>query len=234
MLPLAPVAPPPPVAWDAPPEEVEAAKSIEFSWAGEAARRIGTVAHGWLQRIAEDGLERWDVEKVSGLGKSFRANLVARGIGERDLDAAVTSVERTLANAIGDERGRWILGKHPQAHNELRLTMAAGNVRRTFVLDRHFVDANGERWIVDYKTSRHEGAGAERSEEHTSELQSQSNLVCRLLLEKKNDRVKGGGDRQHPGERGRPRHGARDSAPRRHDVRAGERRRRVPGPDHGS
>src|SRR2546430_8681450 len=28
--------------------------------------------------------------------------------------------------------------------------------------------------------------GAVRSEEHTSELQSQSNLVCRLLLEKKN------------------------------------------------
>src|SRR2546430_11273071 len=27
--------------------------------------------------------------------------------------------------------------------------------------------------------------GIERSEEHTSELQSQSNLVCRLLLEKK-------------------------------------------------
>src|SRR2546430_15011054 len=27
--------------------------------------------------------------------------------------------------------------------------------------------------------------GAHRSEEHTSELQSQSNLVCRLLLEKK-------------------------------------------------
>src|SRR2546430_8082871 len=28
-------------------------------------------------------------------------------------------------------------------------------------------------------------AGTARSEEHTSELQSQSNLVCRLLLEKK-------------------------------------------------
>src|SRR2546430_5602660 len=28
--------------------------------------------------------------------------------------------------------------------------------------------------------------GGTRSEEHTSELQSQSNLVCRLLLEKKN------------------------------------------------
>src|SRR2546427_8657945 len=32
-----------------------------------------------------------------------------------------------------------------------------------------------------------------RSEEHTSELQSQSNLVCRLLLEKKKK------DRQHQG-----------------------------------
>src|SRR5690606_41870331 len=31
----------------------------------------------------------------------------------------------------------------------------------------------------------HEGAAA-RSEEHTSELQSRENLVCRLLLEKKN------------------------------------------------
>src|SRR5688572_32686038 len=31
----------------------------------------------------------------------------------------------------------------------------------------------------------HRCAGWPRSEEHTSELQSQSNLVCRLLLEKK-------------------------------------------------
>src|SRR5688572_30858880 len=36
-------------------------------------------------------------------------------------------------------------------------------------------------------------ASFSRSEEHTSELQSQSNLVCRLLLEKKKHRdVKGG------------------------------------------
>src|SRR2546430_3960558 len=35
-----------------------------------------------------------------------------------------------------------------------------------------------------------------RSEEHTSELQSQSNLVCRLLLEKKN-RHAGGHRRRH-------------------------------------
>src|SRR2546427_4744177 len=36
-------------------------------------------------------------------------------------------------------------------------------------------------------------AGDVRSEEHTSELQSQSNLVCRLLLEKKKKRILGYG-----------------------------------------
>src|SRR2546430_7380998 len=36
------------------------------------------------------------------------------------------------------------------------------------------------------KAELHLKAGAKRSEEHTSELQSQSNLVCRLLLENKN------------------------------------------------
>src|SRR5262249_58805523 len=35
-------------------------------------------------------------------------------------------------------------------------------------------------------TDRVEAYGSGRSEEHTSELQSLTNLVCRLLLEKKN------------------------------------------------
>src|SRR5438034_8789216 len=37
------------------------------------------------------------------------------------------------------------------------------------------------------KLDRLRNAGVTRSEEHTSELQSHSDLVCRLLLEKKND-----------------------------------------------
>src|SRR5256885_11934114 len=36
------------------------------------------------------------------------------------------------------------------------------------------------------------GAAPQRSEEHTSELQSPCNLVCRLLLEKKNTRMSSG------------------------------------------
>src|SRR6266853_3987571 len=43
--------------------------------------------------------------------------------------------------------------------------------------DALFVKAGAPFWDAP--------AGSPRSEEHTSELQSQSNLVCRLLLEKK-------------------------------------------------
>src|SRR5256886_4919843 len=44
----------------------------------------------------------------------------------------------------------------------------------------------------------HAQGPARRSEEHTSELQSQSNLVCRLLLEKKNTDARPAGAHQMP------------------------------------
>src|SRR3972149_2768338 len=47
----------------------------------------------------------------------------------------------------------------------------------------------------------------DRSEEHTSELQSQSNLVCRLLLEKKNTATKGDSVARALGPAGRGRGG---------------------------
>src|SRR5690606_40440800 len=43
----------------------------------------------------------------------------------------------------------------------------------------------GQAFMLNYKSGFTEGAVGFRSEEHTSELQSRENLVCRLLLEKK-------------------------------------------------
>src|SRR5207302_9748508 len=49
---------------------------------------------------------------------------------------------------------------------------------------RRYVDAI-ERYDLVFGVGP-AGTGKTRSEEHTSELQSRENLVCRLLLEKKN------------------------------------------------
>lgn len=67
------------------------------------------------------------------------------------VSAAVGVLDRTLA----DDRGRWILARHEDAHSELEL-MAVGpdGSPTTQIIDRTFVDdTTGERWIVDYKTS---------------------------------------------------------------------------------
>src|SRR2546429_6537859 len=53
--------------------------------------------------------------------------------------------------------------------------------------DHHTVDVPGE--TLDLRAAADAEAGAHRSEEHTSELQSRLHLVCRLLLEKKKNRI---------------------------------------------
>src|SRR5688572_31326544 len=50
---------------------------------------------------------------------------------------------------------------------------------------RHYVIDFGATLGSGSTRPKHPKDEVERSEEHTSELQSQSNLVCRLLLEKK-------------------------------------------------
>src|SRR5256885_12938313 len=50
---------------------------------------------------------------------------------------------------------------------------------------------NGHRYLVVLLVASVSGAsvrGADRSEEHTSELQSPCNLVCRLLVDNKNSK----------------------------------------------
>src|SRR3989475_2471149 len=61
-------------------------------------------------------------------------------------------------------------------------------VFRHEVLDRHR-GVNQDRAVLEAFHRLLFGVVLVRSEEHTSELQSQSNLVCRLLLEKKKKKV---------------------------------------------
>ena len=59
---------------------------------------------------------------------------------------------------LADERGRWILSDaHAEAATELRLSAQLDGQVVHVALDRTFVDAEGTRWIVDYKTGAHQG-----------------------------------------------------------------------------
>ncbi|MBV8032052.1 MAG: UvrD-helicase domain-containing protein, partial [Betaproteobacteria bacterium] len=147
-------------------EEAKDENNVEFSWAGETARHVGTIVHRWLQRMAEDALEGWDSKRVESLKPRFAAELERRGVPHEELARSADAIAAALANALADERGRWVLGPHAEAASESRVRARMSGAGapagfRTFVMDRVFRDERGERWIVDYKTSRHEGADAE-------------------------------------------------------------------------
>src|SRR5256885_7192024 len=55
---------------------------------------------------------------------------------------------------------------------------------RTRSADQALYPTRGGGWLADWGATSRRG----RSEEHTSELQSPCNLVCRLLLEKKKNK----------------------------------------------
>jgi ATP-dependent exoDNAse (exonuclease V) beta subunit len=148
---------PPGVRWSAAAEGRDEAQ-IEFSWAGETARHVGTVVHRWLQRMAQDELRGWDAKRIDSLTGAFRRELERRGVRGGDAYPAAELVRAALKNTIADERGAWVLGPHPEARSEYRLRVRTSEGTRTYVLDRHFRTREGERWTVDYKTSRHEGA----------------------------------------------------------------------------
>jgi hypothetical protein len=81
-----------------------------------------------------------------------------QGIPEQELSAALSRVEEALDRVLADTRGRWLLEPgHEAARSELALSGVDADVLTNVIIDRSFVDADGIRWIVDYKSGRHEG-----------------------------------------------------------------------------
>ena len=154
-VPAAPAA----VQWQARFPDEESAAQPEFEWAGESAIHVGTVFHRAIQQIADQGVDRWDVARIGKCALVHRALLRQLGVPESELEVATGLVRQALVNTLEDERGRWILDPgHREAHNEFMVSGLHRGRPVKAILDRTFVDTDGMRWIIDYKTSRHEGA----------------------------------------------------------------------------
>jgi ATP-dependent exoDNAse (exonuclease V) beta subunit len=144
---------PPRMLQAARPTATEPARAaVEFSWVGDTARRVGVVVHAELQRWARAGSA---LEPDAG---RLRRLLIREGVTGIELEPAVERVVRALQGTRGDPRGRWlVLDAHREASSELALTGQIDGRLQSIVIDRSFVDADGQRWVIDYKTSIHEG-----------------------------------------------------------------------------
>ncbi len=130
----------------------------EFSWVGETQRHIGTIVHAWLARAADSG-ELLSALQIDAQHERLEGELRRQGVAAAERPEAARIIAAALQRTFADERGRWILARHREAYSELPLTGLSEGRLRSVVIDRCFVDETGTRWVIDYKTSRHEGGG---------------------------------------------------------------------------
>src|SRR5688572_24980274 len=138
-----------------------------------------TLLHSWSVRlsfgVAQDTLSevervKADTTYVSLMSEASPAPLAPDEIIERCLNgdqAAWEAIVRLYWRKVFNVAYKFV-GRHDMAE-DLTQDVFLKLYRSLDTFDRR---ANFQTWLI-------------RSEEHTSELQSQSNLVCRLLLEKK-------------------------------------------------
>jgi ATP-dependent helicase/nuclease subunit A len=159
-----------------------------FDWAGETARRVGTLVHAELQAM---DIASSDEQAIRARDPHFRRWLALHGVPAERLPQAASRVVEALVAVHRDPRGRWILQKTREDVREYALSgyLQSGGGRQgdvaRVVFDRSFVDDQGVRWVIDYKTSQHIGGGLEEFldrevERYRSQLQRYGTLAKRL------------------------------------------------------
>ncbi len=130
---------------------------VEYQWVGINAVHLGTLIHEIICKLAEQG-----TAAITAKVQSWRSRLLASGVEENHLDASMQRIQSAIDNMLEDTRAQWILSEsHQQPQNEWKLTSQAESQLENCIIDRTFIDEQGVRWIIDYKTSSHEGGNIE-------------------------------------------------------------------------
>jgi ATP-dependent exoDNAse (exonuclease V) beta subunit len=160
-LPAGYIAPPPPepLHWSA--RAAGSGEEHTFEWAGELARLTGEVTHAYLERIAIEGLERWEAQRLEAARPVIAARLRGMGADPAQVEQAAGRVLQALRRTLADERGRWLLSPHPEHACELALSAVVEGRLEHIRVDRTFVE-KGTRWLIDYKSSAQQGGNLQR------------------------------------------------------------------------
>jgi hypothetical protein len=110
------------------------------------------VVHYWLERIALDGLANWPRERLEQIELPIRRQLIALGVAAARLPDSLVKIRRALQAVLDSRRGRWLLSAHLETASEYPLSGLLDGEMVHAVLDRTFVDEEGTRWVIDYKT----------------------------------------------------------------------------------
>ena len=162
------------------------ARTVAYEWVSDTGRHVGTVVHEVLKRITRTGNASWQSGQAAHSASLIKSELLRLGVAKADADRAATQVTRAVNNTLQSEKGRWILAAHAEAHSEWAVGGRIGDKLIAGTVDRAFRDGTGRFWIVDYKTSEHEGADLadfleEEERRYRPQLENYAVLLSRFL-----------------------------------------------------
>lgn len=125
-----------------------------FMLGSDLPRKTGIIIHSLLQQIALQSINWWqqlsDIQRDHILSNLMRHHTIQQSDTKQCQSETLTAIN----NTITDQRGQWILHSHTDAKSEYAITYCDDDKYKNYVIDRTFVDDNGTRWIIDYKTSQ--------------------------------------------------------------------------------
>ena len=162
------------------------AHEIPYVWVSDTGRHVGSVVHEFLKQAAREGLERWTSARIAALAPVVESELMRLGVATEEHPKAAAQVLRAVSNTFKSERGKWILSSRTEAWSEWPVGGRIADQVISGTIDRMFRDEKGRLWIVDFKTSQHQGARREQFLEkeyqrYRAQLENYGTLMSRLL-----------------------------------------------------
>ena len=115
-------------------------------------RKTGDILHYCLMLMSRGDLDPFDDDQIRSLEPVWQRQLVAVTDA---VDDAVNEIWRQIRACREHEQFHWLVqAPHEEAASELDVSDFSSGQYRQFIIDRTFVDPEGQRWIIDYKSSR--------------------------------------------------------------------------------
>ncbi len=141
---------------------IASSREVTYEWVSDVARHVGTIVHEYLRHFAEEGLAAWTMRRLASQQGVIESELRRLGTPLDELEKAAARVMRALKNVVQSERARWILSPAPEARSEWAISGVVDGKLYDTIVDRTLVDAQGRRWIIDFKTGEHKGGNLDQ------------------------------------------------------------------------
>lgn len=114
---------------------------------------LGTLLHDALQALSTRALPDDPARYCKERNHLWMEKLTDLGVDAQLHQELLRELHRQLCQTLADEAARRILSARKQAASELALTGIVNGEMTNVLLDRTYVDEQGQRWVVDYKTA---------------------------------------------------------------------------------